>query len=99
MFRTFGDTGSDKSLPQELLMTDFAERPLNGSLFLAKDTATLTVFSTAKGGAHGSQRSQEMRTPGMYVSGRFGEVLQTAVRDDGRNPGRGLQVPSLSLQG
>ena len=66
---------------------------------LAKETATLALFTTEKGGAYGSQRNQEMRTSGLYVSGHFGEVLQPAVRGDGRNPGRGLQVPSFDLQG
>jgi hypothetical protein len=61
--------------------------------------ATLALFTAEKGGAYGSQRNQEMRTSGLYVSGHFGEVLQPAVRGDGRNPGRGLQVPSLGLQG
>jgi hypothetical protein len=66
---------------------------------LAKETATLALFTTEQGGAYGSQRNEEMRTSGLYVSGRFGEVLQPAVRGDGRNLGRGLQVPSLDLQG
>src|SRR5271155_2371368 len=68
--------------------------------FLAvQETATLSLFTAAKGGSNGSQRNQEMRTSGLYLSGHFGEILQPAVRDDGRNPGRGLQVPSLDLRG
>jgi hypothetical protein len=66
---------------------------------LAKETATLVPFSSEKEGAYGSQRNQEMCTSGLYLSGHFGEVLQPAVRGDGRNPGRGLQVPTLGMQG
>jgi hypothetical protein len=72
---------------------------LRSGSVLAKETVTLAPFTTEKGGAYGHQRNQEMRTSGLYVSGHFGEVLQPAVRDDGRNPGCGLQVPALSLQG
>jgi hypothetical protein len=66
---------------------------------LAQETATLALFTNEKGGVYGSQRNQEMRAPGLYVSGHFGAVLQPAVRSDGRNSGRGLQVPSLGLRG
>jgi len=66
---------------------------------LAKETVTLSFFTTAKGGSHGSQRNQKVRTSGLYVSGHFGGVLQPAVRDDGKNTGRGLQMPSLGLRG
>jgi hypothetical protein len=62
-------------------------------------TDTLARRTTEKGGAYGHQRNQEMRTSSLYVSGHCGELLQPAVRDDGRNPGRGLQVPSLRLHG
>ena len=40
-----------------------------------------------------------MRTSGLYLSGHIGKVLQPAVRGDGRNPGRGLQVPPFDLRG
>jgi hypothetical protein len=66
---------------------------------LAKKTATLSFFSAEKGGAYGSQRNQEMRASDLYVSGHFGGVLQPAVRDNGKNAGRGLQVPALDLRG
>ena len=62
------------------------------------EAATLTLFTEGRG-AYGSQRNQEMRTSGLYVSGHFREVLQRAVRGDERNPGLGLQVPALDLQG
>ena len=62
------------------------------------ETATLALF-TERGGAYGSQRNQEMRTSGLYVSGHFREVLQPAVRGDGRNPGHRLQMPAFDLQG
>src|SRR5208282_4909308 len=65
----------------------------------AKKTVTLALLTTEKGEAYGHQRNQEMRTSDLYVSGLFGEVLQPAVRGDGRNSGPGLQVPSLGLQG
>jgi len=62
------------------------------------ETATLAFFAK-RGGTYGSQRKQEMRTSDLYVSGHCREVLQCAVRGDGRNPGLGLQVPALDLQG
>ena len=65
---------------------------------LATETVIVALF-TERGGVYGSQRSQEMRTSGLYVSGHLREVLQLAVRGDGRNPGLGLQVPALDLQG
>jgi hypothetical protein len=66
---------------------------------LAKETATLALSRPKRGGAYGSQRNEEMRTSGLYVSGHFGKVLQPAVRGDGRDPGRGLQVPPFGLRG
>jgi hypothetical protein len=75
--------------------------PLASTVFsfdvFAAKTDTLPPFITAKGGIHG--RHQEMRASGLYVSGDFAEVLQPAVRNDGRYAGRGLQVPSFRLQG
>src|SRR5271165_4963607 len=56
-------------------------------------------FRRPIGRSYGQQRNQEMRPSGLFVSGHFGEVLQPAVRGDGGNPGCGLQVFSLSLQG
>jgi hypothetical protein len=46
-----------------------------------------------------SSDTKEVRTPSLFLSGHFGEVLQPAVRGNGRCPGRGLQVPALGLQG
>lgn len=56
-------------------------------------------FGRRKGEVRGNQRKHEMRTSGLYVSGHFGEVLQHAVRSDGRYAGLGLQVPPLDLRG
>jgi hypothetical protein len=66
---------------------------------LVEETATLWFFTTQQGGAYGCERNQKMRASGLYVSGHFGEILQPAVRDHGKNAGRGLQVSSLGLRG
>jgi hypothetical protein len=60
---------------------------------------TLPLFVSEKGVTHGSPGNQEMRAPGVYVSGHFGEVLQPSMRGDGGNRRRGLHLPSLGLQG